>query len=453
MPDNARLSQLLSAVDDAHDEIVALCQDLVRIPSINFGTKDSGDELPAAELLRDKLAADGIDGTVFKPAENRGNIVADLGGGDGPRLLYMSHIDVVPVEDEAQWKYPPFGAEIHDNRIWGRGANDMKDTVAAQAMALCLLKRAGFEPKGTLSFASCADEEAGGAFGFGWQAKNHPETLRADYAVNEGGGTPVLVDGKTIYSISTGEKGRLEIHFRVTGRGYHASQPWMADNAIYKAEELVRRFREYSPTISVEADVFRHLETLAGISATPTAENIDRLLAQIAERNPSLASRLRAASRMTLVATMVRAGVKSNSVAENCTIVCDVRSLPSQDVNYVREQATRIANGLDGVSFEVVETAISNSSPFDSPFRAHVEAATRAATGIEQLTFIPDITVGFTDSRFVRPLGNVTYGYIPSHPDDDPSLGGQHNINESTGIKSLITATKFHVALALEVLG
>jgi acetylornithine deacetylase/succinyl-diaminopimelate desuccinylase-like protein len=119
----------------------------------------------------------------------------------------------------------------------------------------------------------------------------------------------------------------------------------------------------------------------------------------------------------------------------------------------VRKQAAQIADGLDGVTFEVIETAVSNRSSFDSPFRAHVEAATKAAVGIDDLTFIPGMTVGFTDSRFVRPLGNVTYGFIPSHPDDDPSLGGAHNINESTGIKSLIAATKFHVALALETLG
>jgi acetylornithine deacetylase/succinyl-diaminopimelate desuccinylase-like protein len=454
MPNRDLLDQLLAAVDEAHDEIVALCQDLVRIPTVNFGTPESGDELPAAEHLRDKLAADGIDSTIYKSAENRANIVADYNAGaSGPRLLYMSHTDVVPVEDESQWTYPPFGAEIHDDRIWGRGATDMKDTVAAQAMALCLLKRAGFEPNGQLTFASCADEEAGGAFGFGWQATHHPETLRADFGVNEGGGTPTRAGDRTIYPISTGEKGRLEIHFRVTGRGFHASEPWRASNAIYMAENLIQRIREYQPVVSVEADIFDHLETLAGITEEPTNDNVDRIIEQVGQTNFGLSSQLRAQSRLTLVATMIRAGVKSNSVAENCTIVCDVRSLPSQDVSYVRKQAAQIADGLDGVTFEVIETAVSNRSSFDSPFRAHVEAATKAAVGIDDLTFIPGMTVGFTDSRFVRPLGNVTYGFIPSHPDDDPSLGGAHNINESTGIKSLIAATKFHVALALETLG
>ena len=156
---------------------------------------------------------------------------------------------------------------------------------------------------------------------------------------------------------------------------------------------------------------------------------------------------------MTLVATMINGGVKSNSVAENCTVVCDIRSLPWQDREYVRRQLQGIIDGLDGVSVELVETAVSNSSSYDSPFRASVEQATRDALGGEMgLAFVPGITAGFTDSRFVRPLGDVAYGFVPSSPSEDPSKSGAHNINESTGIDSLITATRYHVALAYHTL-
>lgn len=448
----AEISRLMEMVDAAADEVIRLTQDLVRIPTVNFGTPDSGDEMAAAIFLRDRLAENGIDSTIYAAAENRGNFVAALGDGDGPRLLFMSHTDVVPVEDPDQWTYPPFSGEIAEGRIWGRGASDMKATVAAQAMALILLKRAGIPLKGTLTFAACADEEAGGAYGFGWMAKHHPDVLRADFAVNEGGGGPVRHDGRLIYPIATGEKGRLEVHIRIRGRGWHASQPWRADNAIYKAEEVIRRIRAWRPEVSTRAEIFQHLDTLAGITEPVTDENIDQVLADLEMRNPNLASLLRAASRMTLVATMIQAGVKSNSVAESCTIVCDVRSLPWQDVEYVRRQVAGILDGLDGVSFEVIETAVSNASPYDSPFREAVEAATRDAIGIDDITFVPGISVGFTDSRFVRPLGNVTYGFVPSAPTDDPSRSGAHNINESIGIDSVIAATKFHVALAYRVL-
>jgi acetylornithine deacetylase/succinyl-diaminopimelate desuccinylase-like protein len=446
------LKQLLETVDQNRDEVIKLTQDLVRLPTVNFGTPDSGDEIMAAELLRDKLAAEGIDSEIHKSTENRGNFVASLGNGSGPSLLFMSHTDVVPVEDAGQWTHPPFGGELDEDRIWGRGAADMKSTVAAQAMAMIFLKRAGVELNGKLSFVTCADEEAGGAYGFGWMAEHHPDLLTADFAVNEGGGGPVRTENGIIYPISTGEKGRLEAHIKIRGRGFHASQPWRADNAIYKAEEVVRRVRGYEPEVSVDAELFKHLDTLAGISHEVTVDNLEETLKEIEEGNPSLASMLRAASRMTLVATMINAGVKSNSVAENCTIVCDIRSLPWQDKDYVRQQVEGLVSDLDGVAVEIIETAISNNSPYESPFRGFVEQATRDATGMDDLRFVPGLTVGFTDSRFVRPLGNVTYGFIPSHPDDDPSKSGAHNINESAGVESLINATRFHVALAWHVL-
>ena len=446
------LSRLLAMVDQASDEVIELTRDLVRIPTVNFGTPSSGDEMQAAEFLRDWLARDGVESTIYPSAENRGNLVATLTGSSGPRLLFMSHTDVVPVEDAEQWTHRPFSADVADGRIWGRGSSDMKSTVAAQAMAMMILRRAGIPLSGTLTFATCADEEAGGAFGFGYMARHHPEVLRADFAVNEGGGGVVRSGDRLIYPISTGEKGRLEIHIRVKGRGWHASQPWRADNAIYRADEVIRRIRSYEPEVSTRAEIFNHLDTLAGVTERVDDQNVERILRQVEARNPNLASTLRASSRMTLVATMINAGVKSNSVAETCTIICDVRSLPWQDVDYVRGEIAHVLDGLDAVSFDIIETAVSNSSSYDSPFRSFVEAATRDAVGRPDLAFIPGLSVGFTDSRFVRPLGNVTYGFVPSHPEDDPSKAGAHNINESTGIDSLITATKFHLALAYRIL-
>lgn len=439
-------------VDQGRDEVIRLTQDLVRLETVNFGTPDSGDEMIAAEFLREKLTSDGIESQIFASAANRGNFSATLGSGSGPSLLFMSHTDVVPVEDAGQWTHPAFGGELHEGRIWGRGASDMKSTVAAQAMALIFLKRAGVPLNGALKYVSCADEEAGGAYGFGWMARHHPDVLRADYAVNEGGGAPVRTEDGIIYPISIGEKGRLEAHIKIRGRGFHASTPWRADNAIYKAEEVIRRVRAYEPEVSVDAEIFKYLDTLAGISTAVTVDNLEETLAAIESTNSSLASRMRAASRMTLVATMINAGVKSNSIAENCTIVCDIRSLPWQDKDYVRDQIEGLVEDLEGVSVEIIETAISNSSPFDSPFRRFVEQATRDATGISDLRFVPGLTGGFTDSRFVRPLGDVAYGFIPAHPDADQSKSGAHNINESADVESLMTATRFHVALAWHVL-
>ncbi len=448
---------LLASVDAAREEIIALCQALVRVPSINTGVMPTGNETPAAEIVRDKLAAEGIAAEILESAPNRGNVIARLSGSAGvPRLLYLSHTDVVPVEDEAAWTYPPFGAEIHDGRIYGRGSNDMKNTVAAEAMALILLKRAGVPLRGELIFAAGADEESGGEWGFAWLAKHHPDKLRADFGINEGGGALVHADdGRLAYLVNTGEKGRLEIVITVKGRGYHASQPWRADNAVYKSQEVVRRIATYEPERHVDPILIGPLAALYGVSEPITAENVDRIAAELDERNPNWGSSLKAMTRMTLVASMINAGVKSNSVAESCTITCDVRTLPHQDEGYVHDQLSRLLAGLDGVSFIINYTAVPSASPYDGPgaaFAERVGAATRAALGRDDLAFVPGLTVGFTDSRLVRHLCPVIYGFLPSHPDADPSKGGAHNINESTDIASLLLSTKMLVALAYDTL-
>ena len=476
-----KLQELYDMLDESRDELIELTQALVQIPSVNTGhnheppwsasetpgefaepivpyilqgNSSTGDELPCAELLRDKLAVDGIESRIYRSQENRANITAMLGSGSGPSLLYMSHIDVVPVEDESQWTYPPFGAEIHDGRIWGRGAADMKGTVAAETMAMILLKRAGVSFNGTLKLAVCADEESGGAYGFGWLAQHHPETITADFAINEGGGAPVKVGDRLIYPINTGEKGRLEVRIYIKGRGFHASRPWKADNAIYKAEEVIRRIREYEPEVSTAHELFKHLDTLAGVTDDVTDDNIDRIIEDLWEERESLASFLRAASRMTIVASMIDGGVKSNSVAENCLITCDVRSLPHQDSKYVQSEIEKIVDGMDGVRVEVIETSIPSASTYDHPFADHVIDATKRTIqrtiGRDDIEFVPGITVGFTDSSFVRPLGDIAYGFTPGHPDSDPSKSGAHNINESADIESILTICRFMLALAFE---
>lgn len=449
---------LLAMVDTARDEIITLCQELVRLPTVSTGIMPTGHETVAAELLRGRLAAAGIEAKILARTPERGNLIARLPGSRGrPRLLLLSHTDVVPVEDEAQWRFPPFSATIHENRIYGRGANDMKSTVAAQAMTLILLKRAGIQLAGDLIFAAGADEESGGDWGFRWLADTHPDELRADFGVNEGGGAFVqAADGRQVYLINNGEKGRLEFSYTITGRGYHASQPWRADNAVYKAQEVVRRIEAYQPERYVDGALIAPLADLYGVKETITAENVDRIAADLeAAGKIDWASSLKAMTRMTLVATMINAGVKSNSVAETCIITGDIRTLPHQDEAYVRGQLEKIMAGLDGVSYGLRYTSVPSRSAYDDAPGGFVErlaSATRAALGRDDISFRPGLTVGFTDSRLVRHLVPLTYGFLPRHPADDPRLGGAHNINESASIESMLLTTRMFLALAYETL-
>jgi acetylornithine deacetylase/succinyl-diaminopimelate desuccinylase-like protein len=456
----ATLDEVVAMVEAGRDEVIALARDLVRINTVSTGVMPTGNETPAAEFLAAKLRADGIESTVVESAPTRGNVIAIIPGAGGTDRSFglLGHTDVVPVEDPSLWTVDPFGGEIKEGRLWGRGSSDMKSTVAGNTMAAIFLKRAGVRLKGNLYIESGADEESGGVYGFGWLAEHRPALVTTTAAINEGGGgIPMqLADGTLVYFFSLGEKGRYEVHLNVRGKGFHASQPWRAESAIDHAYEAIQRIKSYEPTLDATDPMFQHLDRLAGVEGSVTAENVERAIAQIGEREPALASMLKALSRMTIGVSMIEAGVKSNSIAERCHVTCDIRTLPWQDADYIRGEFTHILDGLDFVDFEVRTTAVSSASPLDDPCVAAMQEATRIVLrryGYEKFAFIPSLTVGFTDSRLVRPLGVHAYGFTPGHPAADRSKSGAHNNDESQDVESIVMFTQVAVATAWLYLG
>lgn len=449
MPD---LNELLAQVDETFDDLISLHRDLVRIPSVNTGVMPTGNETEAADYASQWLAQDGIEAEVIESAPGRGNLIANLPGASGQnKLLLMSHLDVVPVEDESKWNYAPFGAEIEGGRIYGRGTYDCKGLLACQMMAMRLLKRNGIDLSDNLVLASGADEESGGRYGFGWLAEHHPEKIKAPYAVNEGGGTHINIAGTTTYLLGVGEKGRLEVKLTVRGSSAHASTPWLGDNASYKVAEVLKRVESYQAERDTTSPIFNYLSTLA-IEDVATPENVDQIIEDVRHRNPQLSSTLRALSRMTITPTMMSGGIKSNSVPEVCHITCDVRTLPHQDDAYARRELEEILQGMKGVDMDIYYMAVPNSSGYETDFAQRIKEATRLSLERDDLNWIPSISTGFTDSRFLRPLGTTTYGFNGSHPDDDPLLARMHGTDESIGIKSLMSGTKIMLALAYDLL-
>ena len=446
------LEELFAQVDAQRDEIIALEQTLVRIPSVNTGFMPTGDETPVCEYIRDWLAEDGIQSEILGRVPNRGNIIARIEGSNSDAgLMFMSHTDVVPVEEEEKWRFPPFSATIADGRIYGRGASDCKGLLTAQLYAMRLLVRNGIQLEDSLIFCSGADEEHGGRYGFGWLAENHPEKIRAPFAVNEGGGTPIDSPSGLTYLLGTGEKGRLQVEIEVKGVSSHASVPWQGTNALYTLQRVLQRIEAYEPERDTSTSLFDHLSVFA-IEHKPSAANVDEIIAEIEPENPRFASMMRALSRMTLTPTMISGGIKSNSVPETIRLTCDVRTLPHQSDDYLREQLDSILEGIPNTTYEIDYMAVPNSSSFDTDLGRSVQRATAAALGIDDIQWVPAISTGFTDSRFTRPLGTVTYGFNGSHPDDDPMLSRAHGTDESIGISSLISGTKIMLALAIDVL-
>ena len=446
------LEELFTQVDAQREEIIALEQTLVRIPSVNTGFMPTGDETPVCEYIRDWLAEDGISSEILGRTPERGNILARIEGSNSDAgLMFMSHTDVVPVEEEEKWRFPPFSATIADGRIYGRGASDCKGLLTAQLYAMRLLVRNGIQLEDSLIFCSGADEEHGGRYGFGWLAENYPEKIRAPFAVNEGGGTPIDSPSGLTYLLGTGEKGRLQVEIEVKGVSSHASVPWQGTNALYTLQRVLQRIEAYEPERDTSTSLFDHLSVFA-IEHKPSAANVDEIIAEIEPENPRFASMMRALSRMTLTPTMITGGIKSNSVPESIRLTCDVRTLPHQSDDYLREQLDSILEGIPNTTYEIDYMAVPNSSSFDTDLGRSVQRATAAALGIDDIQWVPAISTGFTDSRFTRPLGTVTYGFNGSHPDDDPMLSRAHGTDESIGISSLISGTKIMLALAIDVL-
>jgi acetylornithine deacetylase/succinyl-diaminopimelate desuccinylase-like protein len=446
------LDDLLAQVDASRDEIVALEQALVRIPSVNTGVMPTGDETPVCEYAREWLAGAGVQSDILESAPNRGNFIASLEGRSGRSgLMFMSHTDVVPVEEESKWRFPPFSATIAEDRIYGRGASDCKGLLTAQLVAMRLLKSNGIELEDGLLLVSGADEEHGGRYGFGWLAENHPDRIKAPVAVNEGGGSAIKIGSGSVYLLGVGEKGRLQVEIDIKGSSAHASVPWQGTNALFRLAQVVKRIEEYEPVRDTSTSLFDYLSDLA-IEHKITPDNVDEVIAEIEPDSPRLASMLRALSRMTLTPTMVKGGIKSNSVPESIRLTSDVRTLPHQDGEYLRQELTHLLDGIPGVEFEIDYMAVPNSSPFETDFAKRIRAATARTLGRDDVSMVPAITTGFTDSRFTRPLGTTTYGFSGSHPDDDTLLNYVHGTNESITIKSLMTSTKIMLALAYDVL-
>jgi acetylornithine deacetylase/succinyl-diaminopimelate desuccinylase-like protein len=441
--------RLLGSVDQVRDEIIALTRDLVRLETVNTGVMPTGGETAACELLARKLRAERItDVEIVARHPDRGSLIARLPGEQsGSRLLLMSHCDVVPAGDEATWTKPPFGGVVEEGRLYGRGAADMKGTVAAETMALILLRRSGVRLRRPLTFLCAADEEAGGAWGAGWVAQEHADKIRSDYALNEGGGTTLRIGDQLCAMLGLGEKGRYELHIDVRGTACHAATPWRGQNAFYLLGDLLAGLERLEPPRSVEHPLFAALAPLLRdrLPEPITPESVDRMAEAAEAVSAALPGAIRGLSRMTVVPSLLSGGTKSNSVPDAVHLVCDVRLLPGQGPADVE----RLIQPLlpEGAALAIRPTAEPSQSPPDEAFMGVLTDSLSRVLG-EAITLLPGATVGFTDSHFVRPLGTTAYGFVPG----TPALAGlprnAHGADEWTAVEDLLVATCFFLDAA-----
>ena len=206
------------------------------------------------------------------------------GAAEGPTLAMICHVDTVPA-DPAEWTLDPWSGEVRDGYVWGRGALDMKDQVAAEVGACVELGRAGWRPAaGDLLLVVSADEETGAHKGAQWLCQEQPEKVRCDLVVNEGAGLAVDFQGRRYYTLAVGEKGVFRFKLSVEGTAGHGSLPRVGDNALLKLAPLLEALRR-QPDREASADTRLFLERLLG----DVPDDLDAALERIRDDNPELA--------------------------------------------------------------------------------------------------------------------------------------------------------------------
>ena len=385
-------------------EVTELLQELIRADTTN----PPGNETVAAELLRDYLEGSGVSCELYARIPERANLVARIPGrGEGPSLLFLSHTDVV-LADPSEWAAAPFGGEVRDGEVWGRGALDMKGQVAASAVAIASLAREGFEPAGDLIFAATADEEVGAGFGAQWLCETHPDAVRCDFVINEGSGDRVELGGKPFYLCAVSEKMSAPFVLRVLGRSGHASMPSIADNALVKAAPLITAIGNYRPERHLIPEVEALLETVGGERPTSPDDVLDRARAVA----PLLAELVEPLLSMTLSPTMASASPKRNVVPAVCEITVDSRLLPGT-TPAEQQEVVRTLLGEGDYEIEVLEAHGGTRSPMDTPLWRAVESWVESVDPGARPA--PVCVAGFTDSHWFREaFGSVAYGFFPS---------------------------------------
>jgi acetylornithine deacetylase/succinyl-diaminopimelate desuccinylase-like protein len=412
-------------------EVVKICQDLIRIPSVNFG-EGKGDEKAVAEYIVASLAEVGIASEIFESAPNRCNVIARLPGSDTsrPGLVLHGHIDVVPA-NAADWSVDPFAAEIRDGMIWGRGAVDMKNM---DAMILAIVRkwaRTGYKPPRDIVLAFFADEEAGMTYGSRWMAAQHPEVFAGcSEAISEVGGFSVTVaDGKRLYFVEAAQKGIHWMKLTAQGRAGHGSM-MNDENAITSLTEAVAKIGRYEWPQRYTKTVKILFSKIAQATGKKYDESDLRPL--LSEIGPT-ARMIGATLQNTANPTMLEAGYKANVIPGSASAVIDGRFLPGYE-----DELNKTIKEIIGpdISIETISRDIALEIDFEGDL---VEAMCNAITTFDPEGIpVPYLMSGGTDNKALSELGIVGYGFSPLQlPADLDFMALFHGVDERVPISGL----------------
>ena len=426
-----------------------LLQAMIRNECVNDGTAESGHEFRNAALLQSYLDGVGLDIETFDAAPGRTTLVAKIEGADptAPSLCLNGHTDVVPVSPGG-WSRDPFGGELVDGEVWGRGAVDMLNLTASMAVATRHLAESGFRPRGDLIFLAVADEESGSAHGARWMAeppsRDHGHRLRPDRERRH----PRRLGQNQVVSMRVGEKGVAWRRLTFQGTPGHGSMPFGSDNALLKAAAAVQRLADYRPAPAFH-ELWRAEVDDMDLDADHKAALLDEAAIDdhLAELPPSLGpGYLHACTHTTFSPNTAATQSKTNVIPDSVSIDVDIRTLPGEGPEEVSAHLREALGDLaDQAEVEPLMNDAASISRTDTPLWDSLQRAVNRP--FPELTMRPGLTVGFTDARVHRELGSIAYGAGLL----SPSLSGGefasrfHGNDERIDVESLALTTQLWI--------
>ncbi len=451
----------MASAEGRNAETIELLQALIRNECVGDGTPESGQEVRNADLLAGFLEGTGLDLQRYEPTPGRTSLVARIEGSDpdAPSLCLMGHTDVVPVNPDG-WSRDPFGGELVDGEVWGRGAVDMLNLVASQAVAFRTLADQGFRPRGDLVFFAVADEEAGSVHGAQWMADNAWDAIAADFVLTENGGLHSGDESAPAIGVNVAEKGVAWRRLTLRGTPGHGSMPYRSDNALVKAAAAVQRLADYSPDPRFHETWRAQVETMdipdEARAQLLDEDRIDDYLSDL-PRRPSvdgLAAHLHACTHTTMSPNVAVGPRKTNTIPDTVVLDVDIRTMPGDDTDEVAAHLRDALGDLaDEVEVEVLLDDAASSSRTDTALWDSLERAVTKPFPTARLN--PQFIVGFTDSRIYRRMGSVSYGAGLM----SPSLGvGEysqrfHGNDERIDVESLRLTTEMYLDVCRDLLG
>lgn len=429
-------------------QTVELLQTLIRNECVNDGTAESGGEVRNSDTIQSYLEGAGLDLEVFDAAPGRRSLVTRIEGSDpsAPTLCLMGHTDVVPV-NPAGWSRDPFGGELIDGEVWGRGAVDMLNLTSSMAVAFRHMAETGYRPKGDLIYFACADEEAGSNYGARWMAEHHWDVIGADYVLTENGGLHSGSPDAPFIGMNIGEKGVAWRRLRVKGVPGHGSRPFRQDNALVKAAAVVHRISEYRPPPRFH-ELWREQVDTLGVDDETKAIMLDESLIEDwldAHPSASVAAHLYSCTHTSFSPNVLDApaGMKTNVIPDHVDIEVDVRTLPGEGAAEVQAHLDEALGDLaDQVEVEIIMNDPASLSRVETPLWDALQVAVGRRFPTARLT--PQLIIGFTDSRVYRDMGAVAYGAGLFSPElDGADFGARfHGNDERIDIESLALTTQ-----------